>query len=132
MRSIYIKNEKNSLLSHILVIVLSFLLTFYFIRCKLFNIFSLILNDYAKILEFFFSNNINQEQKEKTLIKISVSLFSNSLKIIINFLIIFIFIYFFSIFDNFLIKHIFSLIGILESAITIICSHYLFKNYDKL
>ena len=132
MRSIYIKNEKNSLLSHILVIVLSFLLTFYFIRCKLFNIFSLILNDYAKILEFFFSNNINQEQKEKTLIKISVSLFSNSLKIIINFLIIFILIYFLNIFDDFIKNNIFSPIGILETTITVICSHYIIKLYDKL
>ena len=120
------------MLSHILVIVLSFILFFYFKRYKLFNFFSLIYNDYAKILKFFFENNYNQEQKEKILINLSISLFSNSLKIIINFLIIFILIYLLSIFDYLLIDHIFSLIGILESTITIICSHYLIKFYDKL
>ena len=120
------------MLSHILVIVLSFILFFYFKRYKLFNIFSLIYNDYAKILKFFFENNYNEEQKEKILINLSISLFSNSLKIIINFLIIFILIYLLSLFDNLFIDHIFSLIGILESTITIICSHYLIKLYDKL
>ena len=120
------------MLSHILVIIFSFILSFYFIRYKLFNIFFLIYNDYAKILKFFFANNYNQEQKEKTLIHLSISLFFNSLRIIIIFLIIFILIYLLSIFDNLFIDHIFSLIGILESTITIICSHYLIKFYDKL
>ena len=120
------------MVSHILVIVLSFILYFYFIRYQLFNIFLLIYNDYAKILKLFFANNYNQEQKEKTLIKLSISLFSNSLKIITNFLIIFILIYFLNIFDDFLINHIFSPIGILETTITVICSHYIIKLYDKL
>ena len=120
------------MLSHILVIFLSIFLSFYFIRYKLFFIFSQILKDYSKILKSFFSNNYNQDEKQKILIRLSISLFFNSLKIIISFLIIFILIYFLSIFDNFFIDHIFSLFGILESAITIICFYYLFKFYDKL
>ena len=120
------------MLSHILVIVLSFFFTFYFTRYKLFNIFSIILNDYSQILKCIFTKNYNPEQKEIILIKLSISLFYNSIKIIINFLIIFILIYYLSIFDNFLIEHIFSLIGILESAISITCFYYLKKFYDKL
>ena len=120
------------MLSHILVICLSFFLYFYSIRYKLFNFFFLIFNDYIKIIKFFFASNDNQEEKEKVLVKLSISLFSNSLKIIIYFIIIFALIYFLNIFDSFLIEHIISLIGILESIITIICTHYLIKLYDKL
>ena len=120
------------MLSHVLVIVLSFFLYFYFQRFKLYKIFYLIFIDYSKIFKSFFANNLNQEEKEKVLIKLSVSLFYNSLKILVNFLIIFILIYFLYIFDNFLIEHIFSFTGMLESTITIVCSHYLIKFYDKV
>ena len=120
------------MLSHILVIGLSIFLYFYSIRYNLFNFFFLIFNDYIKIIKFFFTNNDSQVEKEKALVKLSISLFSNSLKIIINFVIIFVLIFFLNIFDNLLIEHIFSFIGILESIITIICSHYLIRLYDKL
>ena len=120
------------MLSDILVITSSFFIYYYIKKAGFFNICFLIYNDYVRIFKIFFESEVDQERKEKTLIKFSITLFLNSLKIIILFIIFSILIFILNTFDKSFINHALSFIGILESVITIICSHYLIVFYDKL
>ena len=102
-------------------------------KYKIIIIIKKLLVIYSKIFSILLKKNITNENKEKLLKIYSISLFLKSFKVLISILIICIIIYLTSLFDTLFLSHILSLVGILETILTMIFCYLIKKNFnDKL
>lgn len=107
------------MLVHIFTVSLSLILYYIFSKYKFNKIIFNFLNIYKKLFKLFFSKNYSDNMKEELILKYSLNLFCKSIYFIGIFLIIIIFIYLLNYLNKSFISHILSIIGIIESIITI-------------
>ena len=121
------------IINHLLLICSSIVIYEFIQLVNFANILKSKLKIFKKIFNLFQYKNVSDFRKEKLILKYSKSLLLVSLKIIVTFLLIFVFIIILNLLSNSYLNFIMSIMGAIELSIVFLIYHLIRKkSYAKL